>query len=293
MNTAAFVRPRSLPSPDLRLVVVPHAGGSGAVYHPMTRRLPPGWDLLLLDLPGRGKRHDRPPFTDMTALVAQVTEDVAAVADGTPLALFGHSFGAVVAAETARSLQRRGTAPLWVGVSGRQAPAVRPGVRLLDPALSEVELARRLTRLGGMPDRLDELPEFRARFLQLVRADLRALDSYRPDPGRPPLTADLTVFAATDDALAPAAGAAAWAPETTGAFRRLTFPGGHFHFLDDAFPAFTAALVAEIEETRGRLAASRATPATTTTSATTTTTATSAKTATSATTATTAREESA
>ncbi|MDH6696263.1 alpha/beta fold hydrolase [Streptomyces sp. MAA16] len=257
-GAAAFVRPRTLAPADLRLVVVPHAGGSGAVYHPMTRCLPPSWELLLLDLPGRGKRHGLPPLTDMKALVAQVTDDVVALADGTPLALFGHSFGAVVAAETARSLESRGTVPLWVGVSGRQAPAVRPGIRLLDPTLSEVELARRLTRLGGMPDRLDELPEFRARFLQLIRSDLRALDSYRPAAGRRPLTGDLTAFAATDDALAPAAGAAAWAPETTGAFRRRIFPGGHFHFLKDAFRAFTAAVVAEIEETRGRLSPSSA-----------------------------------
>ncbi|MFJ8946312.1 thioesterase II family protein [Streptomyces sp. NPDC102395] len=258
-GTDAFIRPRTVAAPALRLVVFPHAGGSGSVYHPMTRVLPPTWDLLLLDLPGRGKRHTEPSITDMNTLVARITDDVLPFADGTPLALFGHSLGAVIASETARSLQALGLAPLWLGVSGRQAPGIQPAIRLLDPNLSDMEFVRRLTRLGGMPDRLNELPDFRDRFLQVVRSDLRALDSYRPDPEREPLSSALTVFASTDDALAPAPGAAAWAPETEGVFRRRLFPGGHFHFLADAFPAFTEALVAEIQEALGTLSSSSST----------------------------------
>ncbi|MHC5909218.1 thioesterase II family protein, partial [Streptomyces sp. S6] len=208
-GTDAFIRPRTVAAPAVRLVVVPHAGSSGSAYHPMHRTLPPTWDLLLLDLPGRGRRHAQAPVADMDTLVARVTDDVLAHADGTPLALFGHSLGAVVASETARRLQARGAAPLWLGVSGRQAPGIQPAIRLLDPSLSDMEFVRRLTRLGGMPDRLDELPEFKDRFLQVIRADLRALDSYRPDPGREPLSSALTAFVSTDDALAPAPGAAA------------------------------------------------------------------------------------
>ncbi|MFG2292985.1 thioesterase II family protein [Streptomyces sp. NPDC048603] len=250
----AFIRPRTVTAPELRLVVVPHAGGSGGVYHPMHRVLPPGWDLLLLDLPGRGKRFAQAPVTDMAELVARVTDDVMALGEGVPLALFGHSLGAVIASETARSLQARGRAPVWVGVSGRQATGIQPAVRLLDPSLSDTELARRLTRLGGMPDRIDELPEFRHRFLRLIRSDLRALDSYRPDPDRTPLSADLTVFASTDDVLAPVPGVPAWSRETSGEFRRRLFQGGHFHFLGDTFPAFTEVLAAEITQTLARLA---------------------------------------
>ncbi|MBL1100883.1 thioesterase II family protein [Streptomyces coffeae] len=252
--TDAFIRPRTATAHELRLVVIPHAGGSGSVYHPMHRVLPPGWDLLLLDLPGRGKRYAHPPLTNMASLVARVTEDITVLDDGTPLALFGHSLGAVIASETARSLQARGRAPVWVGVSGRQAAGIQPAVRLLDPSLSDTELARQLTRLGGMPDRIDELPEFRDRFLRLIRSDLRALDSYRPDPEREPLSADLTVFASTDDALAPVPGVPAWSQETSGEFRRRLFQGGHFHFLGKTFPAFTEVLAAEITQTLARLA---------------------------------------
>lgn len=244
--TSAFIRPRTVRDPSLRLVVLPHAGGSGNVYYPMTRHLPESWDLLLLDLPGRGRRHASAPLTDMAAMVACVTDDVLACADGTPLALFGHSLGAVIASEVARSLEARGTAPVWVGVSGRQATSLQPANRVLDPGLSDAELALRLARLGGLPDRLDELPEFRDRFLRLIRADLRALDSYRPAPQRRPLSSPLTAFASTDDVLAPPSGLSAWGRETTGRFRQRVFDGGHFHFMGAAFPAFTEALVTEV-----------------------------------------------
>ncbi|MDJ0463795.1 alpha/beta fold hydrolase [Streptomyces sp. H27-C3] len=251
----AFTRARTVDTPTLRLVVVPHAGGSGNVYYPMSRSLPPTWELLLLDLPGRGRRHTSDPLVDMTSVVARVTDDILAVSDATPTAIFGHSLGAVIAFEAARSLQAQGAAPVWVGVSGRQAPVLQPANRLLDPSLSDVELARRLARLGGLPARLDELPEFRDRFIKLIRADLRALDSYRPDPQRQPLTCPLTVFASTDDAMAAPSGASAWGRETTMGLRQQVFDGGHFHFFGETFPAFTAVLASEIQHALGRLEA--------------------------------------
>ena len=52
----AFVRPRPVERPELRLVGFHNAAGSAAVYEPLARRLPPGWDLLVYELPGRGKR---------------------------------------------------------------------------------------------------------------------------------------------------------------------------------------------------------------------------------------------
>jgi surfactin synthase thioesterase subunit len=245
------VRPRSLENPALRLVVFHHAGGSAAAYFPLVHGLPDDWDLVLPDLPGRGKRHGTPALDDMEALVAVATEDVLDWA-GPPIAIFGHSLGAIVAAEAARAVQARGVEPVWVGVSGRPAPGqwVETG---LDPyRLSDEELMRELTAIGGIPHRIDEVPEFRDRFIRLVRTDLRALGSYRPAPDRAPLTAPLTAFGATGDVLAPPISIAAWAQETTAVFRQRLFTGGHFHFLRNSFPNFARALGHEIQRSMSR-----------------------------------------
>lgn len=269
-----MVRPRPVRDPELRLVVFHHAGGSSAAYVPLVRALPGDWELLLLDLPGRGRLHRAPPETDMAALVTAATAEVMAWT-GPPVALFGHSLGAIVAAETARSLRACGVRPSWLGVSGRAAPVPRPGAehppaarpprdrdapgrdapgpgspvpleRLPLATMPDDELFDALAVLGGMPERLDELPEFRARFLRLVRADLLALASYRPDPCRAPLDVPITAFGSTGDPLAPPHAVDAWRAETSAGFRSRTFPGGHFHLLGPALTGFGAALAQEL-----------------------------------------------
>lgn len=242
----AFVRPRPVRDPELRLVVFHHAGGSAAQYFPLTRAVPEGWDVLLLDLPGRGKRHGRRQLGSIAELVEVTVSDVLPWTGTAPLALFGHSLGAVLAHETARVLEAVGRGPAWVGVSGRVPPGRSASVALPDHALSDDQLMTQLARMGGLHPRIDELPEFRERFLRLVRTDLGAVAGYRPDPARVPLSAPLTAFGGCDDVWAPPAALGDWAEETRGEFRVRNFEGGHFHFLGPDFPAFAAELVEEI-----------------------------------------------
>ncbi|MCW3844423.1 alpha/beta fold hydrolase [Micromonospora yasonensis] len=256
---SAFLRPRPVPDPDLRLVAFHHAGGSSSAYFPLSRGIPQEWDLLLPDLPGRGRRHRDEPLRDIPAMVARVVEDLRDWADA-PLALFGHSLGAVVAAETARALGVHGVAPVWLGVSGRPAPGYRGPKATLPYDVSDDEMLRHLFALGGMPDRIHEVPEFRAQLLRLVRADLGALAGYAPPGVRPPLAVPMTAFGGTEDDWAPPPAMAAWAGETSAPFRRLLFPGGHFHFLGAAFGSFTAALVAEVRAATRSTSRSRPTP---------------------------------
>ncbi|MGW3498266.1 thioesterase II family protein [Streptomyces sp. NPDC001020] len=241
-----FVRPRRLDDPAVRLVAFHHAGGSAASWFPLTRHVPADWDVLLLDLPGRGKRHAEPALESMDEIVAVATKDVLPWAGGPPLALFGHSLGAIVAHETARALEEAGLGPRWVGVSGRGAPGHEVLTRLPDPDSPDAELIARLREMGGMPQQLDSVPDFRDRFLRLVRSDLRAVAGYRPDAHRMPMAAAVTVFAATHDAWAPQVAMAPWAGQTRSRFTERVYPGGHFHFLGDAFDAFAGDLTEEV-----------------------------------------------
>ena len=239
-----FVRPRPLDNPALRLIAFHHAGGSASVYYPMIREIPEDWDLVLLDLPGRGKRHRQDPLQDMADLVELAVEDVQPWI-GTPYALFGHSLGAILATEVARVLEARGVGPKWVGVSGRAAPSFQAQARRRLHELEDDELLDELLALGGTPDRIHQVPEFVERFLRVTRADLAAADSYAPHPERPPLACPMTAFGGLGDAWAPLDMVTAWDQETRGGFNSRFFPGGHFYFLGEPFPAFTRELVAE------------------------------------------------
>lgn len=242
-----LVRPRGLDDAALRLVVCPHAGGSATAYTPLARELPADWDVLLVDLPGRRPGQVVPSPWELGTVVGALARELSPWAGTAPLALFGHSLGAVVAFETAHALHQCGVPVAWLGVSGREAPgqplAVPPS---LDPHAPDDELARALRRFGGLPARLDEYPDVRRRFLDLIRADLTALDNYHPEPGRGPLASPLTAFAAQDDPLAPPGALAAWARYTTGPFRLRALLGGHFGLSDNGFRRFAPVLVEEI-----------------------------------------------
>jgi medium-chain acyl-[acyl-carrier-protein] hydrolase len=240
-----FVRPRPVANPSLRLIVFHHAGGSAAMYHPLSVGIPADWELLILDLPGRGKRHAEDLITTLPALVARVVEDVLPWLD-VPVALFGHSLGAILAAEVGRVCGRLGAPPVWVGVSGRVAPILQAQTRRLN-VLDDATLLAEVSALGGAPEHVFEIPELRERFLRIVRADIAVLESYQPARGRPMLGCPVTAFAGTSDDCAPPIAMRPWVRETRGEFHQRLYAGGHFFFLGPAFAHLTRDIVREIE----------------------------------------------
>ncbi|MFE3461853.1 thioesterase II family protein [Nocardiopsis aegyptia] len=241
-----FTHPRGPLDSDLRLFVFHHAGGSAAGFFPLARALPADWEPILYDLPGHGRRRAEAPLQDMASMVACAVADLEQQVDG-PFALFGHSLGAVVAFEVAHALTDRGLGPQWLGVSGRVAPEHQGGQVVGVHELDDDALLAALHSVGGgMPDRIAEVPEFRHRFLRLVRADLGAVASYRPDPGRAPLTCPMGAYAGDTDPWAPAEGVAAWAGETTAPFTRQALPGGHVYFVDHGPGPLARALAADL-----------------------------------------------
>jgi surfactin synthase thioesterase subunit len=236
---SAFLRPNPRPDAKLRLIGFHHAGGSAATYFPLIRTLPAEWDVLLMDLPGRGRRAGERPHSTMPELIAQACRDIEPWLD-VPVALFGHSLGAIVAVEVARWMLGgpaggSGKSPVWVGVSGRIAPSFQAIGRRKLHELDDEALLQTLIEMGGTPEQVRGVPEIRDRLLSTVRADLRAVDSYRPDPGRDPLQCPLTTFAGDEDHWAPPSSMPAWSSETVAGFEQRRYSGGHFYFLGDAF----------------------------------------------------------
>ena len=245
-----FVRPRPKTNPSLRLIAFHHAGGSAAMYHPMNTELPADWEFLILDLPGRGKRYAEPPLHDMPTMVERVVEDVRPWLD-TQVALFGHSLGAILAAEVGRVCEGMGVPLVWVGVSGRVAPMLQAQTRRLS-TLDDSSLLAEVVALGGTPERVGEIPELREHFLRIARADIAVLESYQPALDRAALSCPVTAFAGTSDVWAPPTTMRPWARETRSDFHLRLFEGGHFFFIGPAFARFTGEIVRDIEACRAR-----------------------------------------
>ncbi|HEX2312661.1 MAG TPA: alpha/beta fold hydrolase [Thermomonospora sp.] len=225
------------------LVCLPYAGGAASVYHPLAQRLAPRTRVLAVQYPGRQERYREPTIEDLGELADRVFEVVTAAVPG-PLALFGHSMGALVAYEVALRMRRAGLpGPLRLFASARRAPSRYRFENV--HRRGEDEIVAVLRALGGPHAGLLDDPEMRALVLPSVRGDYRATETYRHDPDGM-LDRPVTVLTGDADPLVTPEEAADWRRHTTGPVDVRTFPGGHFFLLDHT--ASIAALVGEAME---------------------------------------------
>ncbi|NEE49023.1 alpha/beta fold hydrolase, partial [Streptomyces sp. SID8455] len=87
-------------NPRLRLICLPPAGSGAGAFHAWRPYVPEHLELVPVELPGRGSRIDEPVPDDLDALVEALLHGLEPELN-LPYALFGHSFGAVVAYELA------------------------------------------------------------------------------------------------------------------------------------------------------------------------------------------------
>lgn len=223
----------------VKFVALPHAGGSAPYFMPLARALGSELDVLCVQYPGRLDRHREPAATDLRDLADQVYKALVSVPAG-PVVLFGHSMGAVLGYEIARRLEDSGGGELLgVIASGRRAPhrfrEETVHLRDDDGIIAEI---RELS--GTEPGILNDEDLVRM-VLPALRADYRAVETYRHDSGVSPLSAPVTVLTGESDSRVSLDDARAWQELTSGTFRFRSFPGGHF-YLNGQQAAVTAAI---------------------------------------------------
>ncbi|WP_055717535.1 thioesterase II family protein [Streptomyces torulosus] len=222
--------------PRFRVVAFPHAGGWPSVFRSWARFLPLDVELVVAQLPGRGARITERPLTRVEPLVDALGAALAELPE-LPYAVVGHSFGSVLAYELTRTMEHKGFAPELLVVSARQPPcfsAEPPFAHLR----SDAELVEHLLDIGGMTPQLLDRDDLVRLSLRAIRADLEAMEHHeRPLSGT---GVPILALGAVDDPVVVAERLHLWSLETTGGFRRLMFPGGHFYLYE---PAPAAAVV--------------------------------------------------
>lgn len=232
---------RPQPAAQVRLVAFAHAGGGPMTFRHWADELAPQVELWNVTLPGRAARWREPFARDWAPLVdglsAAIVRDVPA-----PVALFGHSLGALLAFEVARRLTRAAAAPVHLIVSGRGAPDGAPAIELPE---TNAALLRHVDLLyGGIPDEVLASQELLDHFLPILRADLELARAYALRPGMA-LTCPITAMTGDSDPIAPPCELARWSRQTGAGCELRVLAGGHFQLVDD--PRTTLATI------RGRL----------------------------------------
>jgi surfactin synthase thioesterase subunit len=222
-------RYRPAPGAAIRLVCLPHAGGSASFFLPVAAALSPDVDVLAVQYPGRQDRRHDPMIDDLGDLADAVVTALKPWLDR-PFAFFGHSMGATLAFEVTRRLEQgAGPAPLHLFASGRRAPS-----RHRDENVhlgGDDRLIAELTELSGTDTRVLGEEEMLRLVLPAIRNDYRATETYRYRPG-PPLSCPITVLTGDADPKTSLDEAEAWREQTTGSFDLRVYPGGHFYLAD-------------------------------------------------------------
>lgn len=233
----------SVVNPAVRLVCFPYSGGAAATYRAWAAALPADFQLLAVQYPGHADRITAAPAGSIAEMGSSVAEELARL-DPARCALFGHSLGAVVAYETAKALQGKGTPADCLFVSGAAAPSQAGGGTT--HRVSDGELWSALKDLGGIEADVAENAELRELLLPVLRSDITLHETYRPAPHTEPLHCQVRCYYNTEDPLVDSARLVAWAAVGTGRFGLRAWPGGHFESLTDS-----TELIADIVATLG------------------------------------------
>jgi medium-chain acyl-[acyl-carrier-protein] hydrolase len=248
--TAWLMLPRAVPTPSWRLVCLPHAGAGASTFFFWSGALQPaGIEVRAVQYPGRENRLAEPPFDEVHTLVAALADAWPALAgSAVPIAIFGHSMGALLAYELALELTRRGVDPLpqrlfLSGLNAPHLPLRRP--RLHD--LPEAEFLPAVAScFGNFPAELMNDPHVASVFSGVLRADLRLVERYRRTAAVP-LSIPLSVFGGREDPWTSPAELQPWSSCTSAGMQFRLFPGKHFfHQETHARAAIFRALIQDL-----------------------------------------------
>ena len=225
-------------APRRRLFCMPYAGGGVAPYRLWHRSLPDDIEVYAASLPGRESRLMETPLPSIAAMVAYVRPAIEAATD-LPYALFGHSMGALMAFELTAALEASGLrAPSRLFVSARRSPD-EPDPKTPVHALPESQFLDELqARYGAIPDAVRNEPELLELLLPVLRADIKAVETYVPTPGAR-VRCPVSVYGGDGDTHPFPSQLPLWERVAHAPVRVRMFPGDHF-YLNSQREALTA-----------------------------------------------------
>lgn len=227
------------PAATSRLICLPHAGASAAVYDRWGQTLPASMEVMAVQLPARGHLLLEKPYEELEPLVESLAREIATLADK-PFALLGHSMGALIGFEVARELRRaHAIEPLALFASACLAPHLPRRV----PSIHRLPLASfwdAIAELGGTPEEILGNAEVRQLVEPGLRADFALCETYRYRGGRP-LGCPIAAYRGTSDAWVSEEDMQGWERHTSRGFTAEMISGGHF-YIHTAHDAMTASV---------------------------------------------------
>jgi surfactin synthase thioesterase subunit len=211
----------------INLICFPYAGGSRYSYTSFETAGRGKVNIMPFELPGRGDRMEEPLLTDIHAMADDLFRQIR-TSIMEPYMLYGHSLGAILAyLVTNKIAQHQLPLPRYVFVSGSEGPSIVRQKKLkLRSTLPPNEFIKELKSLGGVPEAVLQDESFLNFFEPVIRADVKAIESYQYQKNRP-IKVPVCAFYGTEEDLL-AEDVYAWQDESPFTIEVIPFPGDHF-----------------------------------------------------------------
>lgn len=161
----------------IKLFCFPCAGGTAQMYYKWKKELNGSFEIIPIELAGRGLRVSEPFYKNFHELVDDLAERVEEkIAEDTPYVLLGFSMGALIAYEVYHTLKKKGCVePLHLFFLGREAPDCKI---LKINHLSDEDFLREVISYEGIPNELSQNKDIINFFLPILRADFKIHEQY-------------------------------------------------------------------------------------------------------------------
>ncbi|MDH4471675.1 MAG: alpha/beta fold hydrolase [Fluviicola sp.] len=127
------------------------------------------FDIISLELPGRGKRINEKLISDFDAAALDVYDQLRFKRNKSNYIIFGHSMGASLALRVAGLMEQKQDAPQSIFVSGNPGPGVQDSRNRY--LMNHEDFVNELKKLGGVSDELLNNQELFDFFEPILRAD--------------------------------------------------------------------------------------------------------------------------
>lgn len=207
-----------------QLLLLHYAGGNIYSFNFLKRYLEPYFEVVCIELPGRGRRMNETLLKEKEKAVDdQFNEIIKHRKKGVNFAVYGHSMGAILGLEVTRKLEENNDSPICLIATGNAGPGTyRKELRynLDTPIFKE-----KLKELGGIPNEVYENKELFGFFEPILRADFEIVER---DIDEEILSINCPIYCAMGSEEKYVAKISNWQNFTNKHFEYEIFEGNHF-----------------------------------------------------------------
>lgn len=216
----------------IQLFCIPYAGGSSNIYQEWGNKLGLDVEVIPLEYKGHSGRFTEECYKNVEEVTDDFYEMIRQKVNG-DFAIYGHSFGSIVAFETAYKLnEKAGLVPKNLILSGLRPPHLLYKDKKYSH-LSIDEFMEQIYLLGQIPKEVMEDKEFYDFFKEIIYGDFKLYEAYVHDENLGKLHNAMTIFTGKADEEAPKSDMLEWKQYTDGQFNFYECEGDHFFAFSD------------------------------------------------------------